>query len=83
MTMRIRVLLFAHLAEQIGAREVALDLADDARAAEALEAFFAAWPAFAAWRGRLAIARDERYITMETPIEPDDVIALIPPVSGG
>ncbi len=78
-----RVLLFAHLAEAIGAREVQVTLGAESTVDDALDALAAEYPAVAAMRDRVAVALDERYAGPEDIIEGGAVVALIPPVSGG
>lgn len=80
---RIRVLLFASLAEQAGARELDLTLPEGASAGEALEALCEAIESVARARASLAVAVNERYALASQALRDGDVLALIPPVSGG
>ena len=76
--MEITVRLFAMLRERAGAGEVALDLPDGARVADALRALedlAAGLP--------LVMAVNREYASEEHVLEPGDELALIPPVSGG
>lgn len=87
--------LFADLAEAAGDRRVTVDVDGEATVADALDALVAAEPALedlVLEGGRLAehltILRNGRNVATEaegldTPIEPDDELALFPPVSGG
>lgn len=81
--MRITVLLFAQLAESIGARSIEIEARDDATAADLLRAVEDKFPSLAAMRNTIAVAVDGRYTTRETVIGSGQTIALIPPVSGG
>lgn len=87
--------LFADLAEVAGARRIAVDPGDEATVSDALAALVAAEPALEAHvfdAGELAdhltILRNGRNVSTEaegldTPVDPDDELALFPPVSGG
>ena len=74
----VTVRLFAGLRERAGAREVALELAEGARAGDV-------WPALRLGDEPpgLALAVNRRYANRDQPLEPGDEVALIPPVSGG
>lgn len=80
--MRCRVLLFAHLAERAGVREVELELAEGETGTDALSALVRAVPALDPLP-RVAIAIDEQYADPGAIIPDGAVLALIPPVSGG
>ena len=70
--------LFAALREQAGVRERELELADGARIDDV-------WPALGLGdepRG-LVYAVNRAYVERDAPLADGDVVALIPPVSGG
>ena len=76
--MQVRIRLFATLRERAGADSLTLELPDGASVGDALEEL--------RWltgdlRTVLAVNRD--YASAETPLQADDELALIPPVSGG
>ena len=81
--MNVRALLFASLAETAGAREVELELAPGATVSDALDALVREHPDLAGARPTLATAVNARYAPTATRLHPGDVVALIPPVSGG
>ena len=76
--MRVTVRLFAQLRERAGAGSLELDLPDGARVRDALAAI-----------GDLAaglpvvMAVNREYAAEDAPLQPDDELALVPPVSGG
>lgn len=41
------------------------------------------WPALAAWDARMLVAVDLAYATRDTPLQPGQEVALMPPVQGG
>lgn len=89
--------LFADLAEVADGQVVEVDLSDDgdATVADALDALLDAHPALADrvldddddLREHINLLRNGRTVDdaegMATPVEPDDELALFPPVSGG
>lgn len=76
--MRVHIRLFASLRERAGANELTLELADGALVADALGELD--W-LIGDLRAVLAVNRE--YASEATVLQPDDELALIPPVSGG
>lgn len=81
--MQIKVVTFAALAEQLGFRELALELPEGASVGTALDALAARYPDLAAMRNRIATAVNMSYEPAVAILSPGDELALIPPVSGG
>jgi molybdopterin synthase catalytic subunit len=81
--MHIHVRLFASYREAIGARELELEVPDDASADVVMQRLTAAYPAFAPLASRALLARNREYIPRDARLAPGDEVALIPPVSGG
>ena len=89
--------LFADLAEAAGGKRVSLDLEPDATVRDALDELVETHPALADRvfdaDGELGthiniLHNGENVITetddgLETPVDPEDELALFPPVSGG
>lgn len=76
--MEVQIRLFASLRERAGTELLALELADGASVADALEQL--------RWLTgdlRAAMAVNREYATAATPLHAGDELALIPPVSGG
>jgi len=82
-TVRIRVRLFAIQRELAGAREVSLELPDDATVETAWEALVVRFPVLAPGRPSMRFARNGEYADPETQLVDGDEVAMIPPVSGG
>lgn len=79
--MRVRVLLFASARERAGRGEVELSLPAGARAAAVLES-----PALASLREDrpfLRVAVNESFSEWDAALSDGDVLALLPPMSGG
>lgn len=83
MTRRCTILLFAQLAEQLNSRSIDIELDEGATVRDLIETLCRTHPALTPWRESLAVAINERYAARETVIESGQMIALIPPVSGG
>ncbi len=81
--MHIKVLLFAHLADAVGKRELELELPVGATVAEALDELGQEHEAIAKMRAVIAVAMDETYVSSDHVLMHDSTLALIPPVSGG
>jgi molybdopterin converting factor subunit 1 len=79
----IRTLFFARLAESVGAREGTLTLPAGATVADALNLLASRHPGLAQIRSGVAAAVNERYARPGDALSDGDVLALIPPVSGG
>ena len=79
----ITVRLFARLAELAGKRKLTLDIGSGMTAADAFGAIARDYPKMAGLGGRLMYARNQEYVSPDTPLKAGDELALIPPVSGG
>jgi molybdopterin converting factor subunit 1 len=80
----VTLLYFAAVRDAAGVGEECVELPDDVQTVAAL----AAWlekrrPAFAGRLGSVRLAVNETFAEPETCLAAGDVIALIPPVSGG
>lgn len=80
----VRVLYFAVVRDLVGVGEETLSLGGDVRTLRALAAHLEALhPALRGRLGPVRFARNERFARLDDPLEPGDVVALVPPVSGG
>ncbi len=80
----VRVRLFAVLRELAGSESVEVELADGATVADAIEGL-GELPALAGQLERMPVrmAVNRSYASADTPLGPEDELALIPPISGG
>jgi molybdopterin converting factor subunit 1 len=81
--MQTRVLLFAALREAAGGRELVLDLPAGTPISELRARLAAEWPRLGPLLGNAAAAVNEEYVPGDHVLRDGDVVALIPPVSGG
>lgn len=80
---RVRVRLFAMQREQVGAREVLLDLPHGATIEDAWTALVERFPVLAPGRTSVRFARNGEYAEPGSTLADGDELACIPPVSGG
>ena len=80
----VRVRYFAALVDLAGRDEEPLGLpADRATVAEVWERVIARHPALGAQRPFVRVARNTDFVKDDDPVEAGDVVALLPPFSGG
>lgn len=82
-TIKIRVLLFAILADAAGTRRLELAVPVGSTVADAGAELARQVPALSEWVGRVAYAVNRNYSPPETQLQDGDELALLPPVSGG
>jgi molybdopterin converting factor subunit 1 len=80
---RVRVRLFGSLRERAGRAEQLVELPAGATAEAAWQALVGAFPELAPRRASLALAVNRVYADFETPLQENDEVVFIPPVSGG
>lgn len=81
--MRIRVKLFAQLRELAGAGDLTCEVNAPATTADVWRALTLAHPALAPFERTVSCAVNAAYARMRTPVQADDEVAFLPPVSGG
>lgn len=82
--MHLDVLLFASAADAFGAPRLALDVPDDATAAEVRAAVvLAAHECGAELPASTRLAVNHAFADGSDPVRPGDEVAVIPPVAGG
>lgn len=80
--MQIKVLLFGVLKDLASVSTQTISLPDDATVREVVEYFRTSWGQPAVLSS-IAVAVNQEYSTLATPLRPGDEVALLPPVSGG
>jgi sulfur-carrier protein len=81
--MRLRVQFFSQLKEIVGTSEIALDLPAGATVADLLAQLHRAHPALEKWDRNLLVGAGVEFVGRDYIIQPNDQIALMPPVQGG
>ena len=80
--MRVEVLLFAALKDEIGPT-VAVEVREPATVADLRRALESVHPALARFGRRAMVAVNEAWAADGEPVRPGDTVALLPPVAGG
>jgi molybdopterin synthase catalytic subunit len=81
--MRVRVFFFGMLKDLAGKSSDLLELPESASVADVLAHYQAHLPRLKDLLPSLAVAVNQHYAGSETKLNPDDEVALLPPVSGG
>lgn len=81
--MNVSVQLFARARDLAGAETVCVDVADNATVGDVRAALVRTYPALEPIAGSLLVAVNADYATDTQPVQPGQVVACFPPVSGG
>lgn len=81
--MRVTVQVFARLRELAGRSEWQCEVAAGATIGDVWKQSAGAYPALADFSRSVSCARNEDFSRMNAPVRDGDVIAFLPPVSGG
>lgn len=79
----VRVKLFASYKEKAGMSDLEISLTDGATVSDAARELLRLHPAISGDSSRLMIAVNEEYQEHDYPLNENDEVAFIPPVSGG
>lgn len=77
----VQVQLFAAYREAVGARQIAFDVPEGATVLDVWQQLQAKYPKLRTPRPVAAI--NESYATLDVVVQPGDLVAYLPPVSGG
>jgi molybdopterin converting factor subunit 1 len=81
--MHVRVLFFGRLKEIVGMAEDTVELSDGARVEDLFARYGAKFPELARFRSSVAAAVNQQYAGWSAPLNNNDEVAFLPPVSGG
>lgn len=81
--MELDIKLFATLRDRAGSNRIRVRLSEPVSVSELLEAVGAQHPALRPALGSALVAVNRAFADPNTPVRPDDEVALFPPVSGG
>jgi molybdopterin converting factor small subunit len=79
----MKVQFFSQLKEIVGASEITLDLPDATSVAELLARLYRDFPELAKWDRNLLVGAGLDFVARDYLIQPNDQIAIMPPVQGG
>lgn len=77
----VQVQMFAAYREAVGARQIPFDVAEGATVLDVWQQLQAKYPKLRTPRPVAAV--NESYATLDTVVQPGDLVAYLPPVSGG
>lgn len=81
--MTFRVLLFATIKDKIGKSSILLEHAEPLTVSELLQELFQKYPQLKQFENRMLVAVNQNYAVQSQLVNPNDEVALFPPVSGG
>jgi molybdopterin converting factor small subunit len=81
--MRVSVQYFSQLKEIAGCAEEPVELADGATVAELLAELYRRHAALEKWDRNLLVGVGLEFVERETVLQPDEEVAIMPPVQGG
>ena len=81
--MKVSVLLFASAAEAVGRSQMEVEVSGESSLSAVVEALIALHGEAEPVLSKCALALNEQYAGRETRLSQGDVVAFIPPVSGG
>ena len=81
--MRVRVRLFGSVREEVGLKEVEIQLDEGARVADVHELLARDHAVFARYGGRLRASVNHQFTESDRALADGDEVAFLPPVSGG
>ncbi|MBW3622250.1 MAG: MoaD/ThiS family protein [Armatimonadetes bacterium] len=82
-TLQVTVLLFAYLREAAGVDQVSLQLPEGSRLSDVWPQLVRRYPRFEGMGHSLAWAVNHTYARPDQPLRNGDLVAALPPVSGG
>ena len=81
--MQVHALFFASYRESVGCHRLSVALPEGARARELVAELRGRGAPFDRLPEQPGVAVNETWASLDTPLGPDDEVALIPPVAGG
>ncbi len=81
--MKLKIRLFATLRDHVGASQIQIDIPEPATVQTMLDKITAVHPALLPLLPICLVSVNKAFAEPDTPIQPNDEIALFPPVSGG
>ena len=81
--MKVIVKLFASYKELTGKNEILVTLDKNATVETLLDVLFTEYPQLKTHKEMVTIARNKKFVKLTEPLNDNDEVALLPPVSGG
>lgn len=81
--MQITVQFFSQLRDLVGASELPVELPENSRIADLLAQLYRQHPLLEKWDANLLIGVGVDFVGRDHVLQPNDLIAIMPPVQGG
>ncbi len=81
--MKIRVQFFSHLKDVVGTSHLDLEIGETATAGALLDQLFARYPKLHDWDKSILIGAGVEFVDRAYLLQPNEEIAIMPPVQGG
>jgi molybdopterin converting factor small subunit len=81
--MTTKVEFYSVLRDITGAHEIEVDLPDGSPIAILLGDLYTRFPQLADWDAKILLAANLDYVDRTHPIQPGEIISIMPPVQGG
>jgi molybdopterin converting factor small subunit len=81
--MQITVQFFSQLRELAGASEEVVELPEGSTADDLLQLLYQLHPPLARWDRNILIGAGVAFVERDHPLQPEESIAIMPPVQGG
>ena len=81
--MRVAVQFFSQLKELAGGAEETLELTNDATVGQLLTRLYELHPGLAKWDRNLLLGVGVEFVERDYVLQPNDQVAVMPPVQGG
>jgi molybdopterin converting factor small subunit len=81
--MPVTVQFYSQLREIVGAAELSLRLTEQTTVADLLRQLYRAYPGLEKWDGNILIGVGLEFVGRDYVLQPNEQIAIMPPVQGG
>jgi molybdopterin converting factor subunit 1 len=81
--MKVRVQFFSRLRDLAGLSETEIEVPEETKAAELLEALYSRTPSLRDWDKSILVAVGVEFVGRDYILQPGDQISIMPPVQGG
>lgn len=81
--MKVRIQFFSHLRDAAGVSHLEEEIADHSTVAGLLENLYARYPKLRAWDQSILVGAGVEFVERDYVLQPNEEIAIMPPVQGG
>ncbi|MGI8436416.1 MAG: MoaD/ThiS family protein [Chthoniobacterales bacterium] len=81
--MKVRIQFFSHLRDAAGVSQLDEDIGEQATVASLLENLYARYPKLRAWDQSILVGAGVEFVERDYVLQPNEEIAIMPPVQGG